>query len=499
MRWLGRGVARASLALFLVVGILSGCSLFQTHVQVSGSVYGEDATAKKAGESKYVALHASVTCNGVSTETASDGSYSLSFDADSSFSCTVASSSRYTSRTVTFKRGMQQAFRLDFHQASDTSCQSTAANVNVSCPPLSLQPGTLRGRVTGADDGKLLPGISVQCWNTSSQPANSAAIAAPSLSTQTNADGLFSIRSVAVGPYGCVAGTDRQLQRVTVAPATATSADLQMCQAHCPAFGYDRGSVMHSYTVYLIFWLPPGKHFEPQGNDNRFKGLVERYFQDIGGSDLYNIVTQYWDYEHGPMQNSVTLAATYIDTHPYPHKGTTSDPLTDQDVRDEIAQVTVVKGWKPSPTTGFFVLTAYGINECGSSDSCTFSRNGEGFCAYHSYTGINPSPTIYAYIPVVPGCDYLPTFSTHPSPNGDPLADAVISSISHEHFESATDPLLDGWFSDTSREGEMADLCVDHYGAVRSDGSNVTLSHGNRYIVQAEWSLADGTCVLGLT
>src|SRR5262249_32263920 len=150
--------------------------------------------------------------------------------------------------------------------------------------------------------------------------------------------------------------------------------------------------------------------------------------------------------------------------------------------------------WEPSPTSGFFVVTAYNINECGSEDSCTFSRNGAGFCAYHSASGFGSSRTIYAYVPVVPGCDYLPTYSTHPSPHGDRLADAVLSSISHEHFESATDPSGGGWFSEHADEGEMADLCVDHFGAVSADGSNVTLSNGHRYVLQSEWSLADGAC-----
>ena len=483
--------------LVLLLAILSGCSLFQTHVQVSGTIYGEDATAKKAGETTYVPLQATITCNGASAHTSSDGTYSMGFDAGSTFNCTISSSARYASRTVALKRGNLDAFHLDLHQSTDLTCQTSSGDGNVSCPPLTLQPGTLRGTVTGVDDSKVMPGISVECWNTSAQVPGATPPAA--LETTTNADGLFVINSVPVGPYGCVVGSDRQLQRITVAPATAAMADFAMCEAHCPAFTYDHGTVMHTYSAYVIFWLPPGKHYEPQGSDSRFERLVERYFQDIGGSDLYNVITQYWDEEHGPIQNSVTLVGTYTDTHPYPHTGTESNPLTDQNIQDEIARVRQSQGWLASPTSAFFVVTGYGINECGSSDSCTFSRNDQGFCAYHSSTGTQSSPMIYAYIPVVPGCDYLPTYSSHPSPNGDRLADAVLSSISHEQFESATDPRFDGWFTDRANDGEMADLCVDHFGVVHSDRSNVTLSNGHHYILQEEWSLADGTCVLALT
>ena len=46
---------------------------------------------------------------------------------------------------------------------------------------------------------------------------------------------------------------------------------------------------------------------------------------------------------------------------------------------------------------------------------------------------------------------------------------------------------------------EIADLCFEHYGPIRSDGSNVTLSNGHRYIVQEEWSRRAGRCALQFT
>lgn len=496
LRLLGRGWISVCSLLFVLVGVLSGCGPFQTTVQVSGRVYGEDATAKKAGAIKYAPIHATVTCNGTTTETGSDGSYSLSFDANDSFDCTSSASSKYAKRVVTLKRGSKQAFHVDFVPTTNTSCLPAASGA-VTCPPLTLQPGTLRGSVTGADDSKPQASIVVRCWNTTVLPDQKAH--ASTINTTTNADGLFVVRSVEVGPYGCVAGTDNQLQRTTVSPNTSTSVDLQMCQAHCPRFSYHSGAVMHSYSAYVIFWLPKGKHFEPQASaDDRFMGLVKGYFQDIGGSDLYGVVTQYWDTGSGPMSNSVTLAGSFVDTQPYPRSGSTSDPLKDDDVQNEISHAMVVNKWSASQNTGFFVVTAYGVNECASSDSCTFSRNDKAFCAYHSYAFTAGAPTIYAYVPVVHGCDYLPTYSTHSSPNHDLVADAVLSSVSHEFFESATDPLLTAWYISKMDEGEMADLCVEHYGVVRSDGSNVTLSNGHHYILQSEWSLADNACVLQL-
>ena len=45
----------------------------------------------------------------------------------------------------------------------------------------------------------------------------------------------------------------------------------------------------------------------------------------------------------------------------------------------------------------------------------------------------------------------------------------------------------------------MGDKCVTNYGPLGSDGGNVTLANGHRYIVQEEWSLHDQDCVLSYT
>src|SRR6185295_5157613 len=81
----------------------------------------------------------------------------------------------------------------------------------------------------------------------------------------------------------------------------------------------------------------------------------------------------------------------------------------------------------------------------------------------------------------------------------DPDADVEISTASHEHFESATDPELNAWY-DPSDGSEDGDKCAYNYGTVAADGSNVTLN-GNPYIIQQEWSNAafDGTPDSGCT
>jgi hypothetical protein len=146
-----------------------------------------------------------------------------------------------------------------------------------------------------------------------------------------------------------------------------------------------------------------------------------------------------------------------------------------------------------------FVFTGYNVQECSgqtSVDGCTFNHNSNAdFCAYHS-NSFSTNLT-YAYIPDVEGCLDTPVSQ---SPNNDSIADAVISTVSHEQFEAVSNPSLGGWFDDANngQEGEMADKCVGRYGPIDAENGNVTLAHGHHYLVQKEWSLRDQTCVIAL-
>ena len=82
---------------------------------------------------------------------------------------------------------------------------------------------------------------------------------------------------------------------------------------------YHGGSVMVTSSAYAIYWAP-SSHSIPSA----YQTLINRWFSDLGGSSLYNIVTQY--YEGTPptyMQNVTGLGGSWVDTvNPYPHAGT---------------------------------------------------------------------------------------------------------------------------------------------------------------------------------
>ena len=190
---------------------------------------------------------------------------------------------------------------------------------------------------------------------------------------------------------------------------------------------YNGGPVMAgTMHAYLIFWEPSGSFVS-----NTYNSLIQRYFNDVGGSGLYQNNTQYTD-SSGNAPNNATLAGTWVDTAAYP-----STTLQDSDIQNEVSNALSTNGWTPDITNMFFVFTAKSENICASG-SCSFSQ----FCAYHNYFGTN---TIYAAMPYdgtdPQGCGPLPGGS----PNGDADADAEISTTSHEQMEAATDPLITGW------------------------------------------------------
>ncbi|MEO8970402.1 MAG: hypothetical protein ABI406_02245 [Ktedonobacteraceae bacterium] len=235
---------------------------------------------------------------------------------------------------------------------------------------------------------------------------------------------------------------------------------------------YGGGPVMGgTVNVYDIFW-------EPTGNVSpNYNSLIERYFNDVNGSGLYQNNTQYTD-SNGGVPSNETLAATWVDNSAYPES-----PLLDSDIQNEVSNAQNANGWSSSNDNIFFVFLEANQNLCFDSSQSQCASNA--FCAYHSYFGTN---TIYAAMP------YAASFSCNPgsSPNHND-ADQTINVTSHEQMESATDPLLDAWFD--SSGNEIGDKCAWNFGSRNSSGADVTWN-GHGYILQKEWDNHRRGCVL---
>jgi hypothetical protein len=263
---------------------------------------------------------------------------------------------------------------------------------------------------------------------------------------------------------------------------------------------YHGGSVMRNVTTYAIFWSPTtlpagytGAPFDPN-----YRSTVDRYFNDIGGTPYFNILTQFGDNSGSAVPNATTFGGDWVDTTTFPHAGTNADPLGDGDIRASIDRAIAANStWQsPSNSTMYFVYTPKSVIECSDSSSCfaatdylgNSGSNGK-FCAYHWNNGSK----IYGYIPYASTGSCYDAATNWPNGNGDGTTnnagvDISLDVTSHEQFEAYTDPFGDGWYDDVDgHAGENGDKCNFNYGPFEPDGTNIVL-HGHTYQVQREWS-----------
>jgi hypothetical protein len=263
------------------------------------------------------------------------------------------------------------------------------------------------------------------------------------------------------------------------------------------------GPVMHGpIQAILIFWLPPGLHYDTNTNsaagDAAYESTIASFFNNLSGSSYFSILSQYPG-DCGlsnPSQNCFggISARTIVDTKPYGHTGDLSDPLTDQNIQDELNRLIAdpanqLAGFDQM-STEFFVYTAAHIQICTTS-GCSFHLNNfdiGGWCAYHEYNG----SFVYAVMPQDDSLGIGCHMEVDKSPHGR-IPDREIVATSHELFESVSDPQLNAWVNPDGPEiGDNCNQITSHKG---NDGSNVILN-SNPFVVQDIWSNDDDACVL---
>ncbi len=508
----------AIVLLALTCVILTSCSSAGPTAQelFKGKVYGE---AQSLAATTPVAVAAKVTCNGTSITAAADGAYTLDVPKAASYACTASFAPQYSgvNVTITAADGYGSAIELNFDTPVRSDCSKFPGQASVECAVLEIRAGTVHGTVQTTTGGPAT-GASVTCANTGAVAAGLNALYNwPS--TKVDAEGNYTVKTARSGAVACIASSakgDAERQALSVDAGATATANFKVCDASCHPVHYHDGPVMHAQDAYLIFWQPTGTTFEPGGSDASFQSLIKRYFNDIGGTTFYGLLSQYFDYQ-GNAGNSVTLAGVWVDTSNYQHCGTNivhcnpaaatqADPLVDEDIQGEVLRSFKANPtWAPDPSNEYFVFTAADSQECQTDSrtaDCTFSDSAQSYCAYHSdfqapAVNVNPT-TFYAYIPSAANgggrCSLPPNFS---GPNHDNIADATLDSVSHEQFETVSDPDPGtGWYDDNvsaKLEGEIGDKCVTSFGSLNPDDSNVTL-HGHPYLLQEEWSNTLGRC-----
>jgi len=515
--WIGGGVGMALLIILLIAGVVvySFVGAIAYHVgpfvvgpyeRISGVVYGQSLADVEQGAATPAILPvaASVTCAGVTAQANAQGAYALSLPAAAKYTC-VASAPQYAPQTIQLLGRGAQPITLNIGPKMVSACPPNSGLLSVTCAALTLAPATLTGVVTDVATGLGVSDASVLCWNDDPALITSQRTT-PTLTTTADGTGAYTLHGLAPSHYACAADQTGALTRFTVTPGQTLRQNFAECTSRCPGLAFHGGQVMHTLKAFVVFWLPQGQTFAPGGSDTQFESLVRQYFTDVGGTAFYHQLTQYWD-SSGPVRNVEQFGGSYVDTTPYPHAGTTSDPLTDADIQAAVARGIAANHWSDDHQSDeVFVITGYNVAEC-SGGTCNFPKdaNTGGYCGYHDIT---PDGTIYTFVgdslynyvgnyvySCVPG-----SFGPYgPTPNGpiiygNAYADSVMNILSHEEFESVTDPVnASGWTANSRTEGENGDLCFTTFGPIDAQGATVTLAHGHGYNLQTEFSnLANG-------
>jgi uncharacterized repeat protein (TIGR01451 family) len=268
------------------------------------------------------------------------------------------------------------------------------------------------------------------------------------------------------------------------------------------------GDIMPNTTIYYVFWLPTGLHYESSSaGDTNYENLLIQWAQDLGATQAHNVVTQY-NGNNGSISGAVTYGGSWTDTAAYPHAGTTGDPLQDSDIQGEVtAAYAANPSWTDDISHIVAVFTATGIQECASF-GCTFDSTG-GFCAYHDHFSNSGADTPYAFMAFDNfvhvanlTCNAGDTAGdTDPNrnvyPNGDKSADVEINTLSHEITEAETDPHPNDTWTAPNPEGEIGDACNFNFAPRNDQGADVILN-GHGYIMQQEYSNAAHNCAIDL-
>jgi hypothetical protein len=215
-------------------------------------------------------------------------------------------------------------------------------------------------------------------------------------------------------------------------------------------------------------------------------GDPESFLSDLAVSRFIHVVDQYV----GDRRNRrYPLAATMTATG-------SAATLTTSEVESIVHQAALAQG------TGhiFHLFVPQGTDVCPDPGDCYSPDVPSTFtlCAYHSFTQ-NFSDTGVIFYTVQPFQDVTGCMLAPPNPNSA-LIDSTNSALSHELFETISDPMVNAWMAENSlpeQGNEMADICHGPGNAERQTVAPAyVLVKGHTYQTQLEYSNFRHRCVV---
>jgi hypothetical protein len=203
-------------------------------------------------------------------------------------------------------------------------------------------------------------------------------------------------------------------------------------------------------------------------------GEISQFENDLFASSMIGLVNQY------------NAGGTYSAGGDYTVSYDTSGTLQDADIFNIVYSVVTNYGLPTGYGAEYHVFLGQGVQQCSTSAGGCYAQQ---YCAYHGsndYSDIGH--VLYSTEPYqnIPGCQ---------APGGSPqgqLADSTASVLSHETFETITDPDVAvnsvAWYN--SSYGEIGDICAPANGVP----VGVTTLGPDAWEIQPEYSNAVHDC-----
>jgi hypothetical protein len=260
---------------------------------------------------------------------------------------------------------------------------------------------------------------------------------------------------------------------------------------------YHGGPVLQAGTkVAAIYWAgstiysggpTPGS----TGAGSADNSNVGYFLNHIGGTPYYNINSSYTDASGAAIVNSVSYTQFWANNSYNVPSGKTR--VTDANMVAMLQYAFSNGKLTYDPNTLYAIFTQGTVNLGGGF--------GTQYCAYHTHgtvtiNGVSKT-VLYAAMPD----DYAKASACSSglaSPNGDPHADAVVSTLVHETEETTTDEMGNAWYD--AQGYENADKCAWTWGTTFTTGNggvaNITLGTKS-FLIQRNWlNVGSGSCAM---
>ncbi|MDQ6929192.1 MAG: immune inhibitor A [Candidatus Eremiobacteraeota bacterium] len=231
---------------------------------------------------------------------------------------------------------------------------------------------------------------------------------------------------------------------------------------------YKGGPIQKYPKIYLIFWGWNSANDSTHDPSGMAQYLVN-YVNALGGSNLANVATQYYENARGNITNPTGQNAGVW----YDNTSTPPSTYAESDIQGEANRAVSHFGY--SADANYFVVTPHNY---------TTSGFGTQFCAFHNAMSGGGGPIAYTDMPYVADAG---ASCGQGSLNSPGTLDGASIVGGHEMQETITDPGAgNGWIDATGAEN--GDKCA------WTGDANVTMYGGAVFPNQPEWSNAISGC-----